>query len=106
MTPEGVEQEVYALLLYVALCRHLMASAAVLHDVPYDELSQKGAILAATDSFTRVLITLNERSAAKHLTRLLERIARRLETKRPNRSFPRRSFKPRARWRPDGRFGA
>ncbi len=103
-TPEGVEQEVVAFLLYAALCRHLMASAAELHDVPYDLISQKGAILAAGAHLTRLLCRLDERVAMRHLTHLLKRIACRLEPKRPNRSFPRRSFKPRPRWRPTGHY--
>lgn len=102
-TPEGVKQEVFAFLLYAALCRHLMASAAVLHEVPYNQISQKGAILSATAYLTRILGDLDPRLARRHLTRLLERIARCLEPKRPPRSFPRRSFKPGPRWGANGR---
>jgi len=104
-TPEGIEQEVLAFLLYVTLCRHLMASAARLHQVPYDLISQKGAILAAGAYLVRLLCALDEHEATRHLTRLLERMARRLEPKRPGRSFPRRSFKPRPRWTATGRHG-
>ncbi len=105
-TPEGVRQEVYAMMLYVALSRHLMAAAAEIHQVPYDHLSQKGAILAVSDYLTRLLLAHDVRAAARHMKRLLERIARRLEPPRPNRSFPRRSFKPRPRWTPAGRTSA
>jgi hypothetical protein len=104
-TPEGVRQEVFAMMLYVALSRHLMATAAAEHDVPYDEISQKGAILATADYLTRLLTNCNESAAETMLARLLERIARRREPKRPNRSFPRRSFKPRPRWCATGRVG-
>lgn len=100
---DGVVQEVLALHLYVALCRHMIASAAVLKNVPYDDISQKGAILATCAHLTRLLVTSDRRTSERSLLRLLDRIARRLEPKRYNRSFPRRSFKPRPRWGPNGR---
>jgi len=52
----GVEQEVYAQLLFVAITRQLMAAVAHAAEVPYDRLSQKGAILAVGDHLTRLVL--------------------------------------------------
>ena len=54
--PDGVRQEVFALLLFIALSRTLMAVTAEIHDVPYERISQKGALLAAATRFTVLLI--------------------------------------------------
>lgn len=102
---DGVRQEVYAMLLYVALTRHLMATASTMHNVAYHEISQKGAILATAGYLTRLLLASDTQTAEHVLHRLLARIARLIEKKRPGRSFPRRSFKPQPRWGPDGRRG-
>jgi len=102
---EGVRQEVYAMLLYVALTRHLMATTSDIHNVAYHEISQKGAILATAGYLTRLLLASDPRTAKHVLHRLLARISRLTEKKRPGRSFPRRSFKPGPRWGPAGRTG-
>ena len=99
---DGVRQEVFALLLFVTLSRTLMAAAAEIHQVPYDRISQKGALLAAATRFIVLLLQRPER-ARKTLDALLRRIARCLDELRRNRSCPRRSFKPSPRWGPQGR---
>ncbi len=104
-TPDGVRQEVYAMLLYVALTRHLMATASVVHRRPYQEVSQKGAILATSAYLVRLMLASEPRAARDWLRRLLTRISRLVEKKRPGRSFPRRSLKPPPRWGPAGRTG-
>ena len=104
-SPQGVRQEVYAMLLYVALTRHLMATAAAMHNQAYQEISQNGAILATASYLTRLLLASDTRTAKHVLHRLLARISKLTEKKRPGRSSPRRSFKPGPRWGPAGRTG-
>lgn len=99
---DGVRQEVFALLLFVALSRTLMAAAAQIHDVPYERLSQKGALLAAANRFTVLLLHHNLDRARDILDELLRRISRCLDARWRRRSYPRRSFKPRPRWGPNG----
>lgn len=100
--PDGVRQEVFALLLFVALSRTLMAAAAEIHKVPYERISQKGALLAAATRFTVLLLHRDPDRARQILHGLLQRISRCLDELRRQRSFPRRSFKPRPRWGPNG----
>ena len=101
--PDGVRQEVFALLLFVTLSRTLMAAAAEIHQVPYERISQKGALLAAATRFIVLLLERSPERAKKTLYALLRRIARCLDELRRNRSCPRRSFKPTSRWGPQGR---
>ena len=99
----GVRQEIYAQMLFVAITRTLMASAAREEDVPYRDLSTKGAILAVGDHITRLVLHSPRRDAAEHMRRLLRRIARAIERPRNGRSYPRRSLRPEPRWGPRGR---
>jgi hypothetical protein len=101
-SPDGVRQELFALLLFVAVSRTLMAAAAQVQDVPYERISQKGALLAAATRFTVLLIHQNPARAQETLQALFQRIARCLDELPRQRSFPRRSFKPRSRWGPQG----
>jgi hypothetical protein len=101
-TSEGVRQEVFAWLLFVALSRVLIAAAAQIQGVPYERVSQKGALLAAANRFTTLLLLCDSDRAHRVLQSLLERIARCLDEKKRHRAFPRRSFKPRSRWGPNG----
>ena len=100
---DGVRQEVFALLLFVTLSRTLMAAAAEIHHVPYERISQKGALLAAATRFIVLLLQRTPERATKTLHALLRRIARCLDELRRDRSCPRRSFKPSSRWGPQGR---
>jgi hypothetical protein len=104
-SPEGVKQEVHAMLLFTALSRYFMAAASQLHDVPFTEVSQKGAILTTAAYLTRMFLATDERAAGELMTRLLERISRITDKPRPKRSCPRRSFRPRPRWGAGGRCG-
>jgi hypothetical protein len=104
--PHGVVQEILAVMLFVAVSRFFAAVAAVEHDVPYDEVSIKGAILSLAAYVTRVMLCTDPVQAKRWLSALLQRVAGAREKRRPGRSFPRRSFKPSPRWGPGGRRGA
>jgi hypothetical protein len=101
----GVRQEILAQAIYVVIARFLLASAAKHVDARYHDLSVKSAVLALADHLTRLCLDNPER-AVHCLPRLLERIARTRDRRRPGRSCPRRSFKPGPRWGPNGRRGA
>lgn len=101
-TPEGVTQEVLAFLLYLALCRTFQAAAVKSHETPYAEVAERGTLLAVAASLTQLLIGTDESAMAARLEALLLRIARRRTRKRPGRSFPRRSFRPRPKWTAKG----
>jgi len=99
---DGVRQEVFALLLFIALSRTLMAATAEIHQVPYERISQKGALLAAANRFTVLLLHQDLDRARETLDALFRRISRCLDGRHRQRSYPRRSFKPRPRWGPNG----
>jgi hypothetical protein len=101
----GVRQEILAQAIYVVIARFLLACAADHTDSNYHDLSVKSAVLALAAHLTRLCLDDPER-AARSLPRLLERIARTRDIRRPGRSCPRRSFKPGPRWGPSGRRGA
>ncbi|MCP5067029.1 MAG: IS4 family transposase [bacterium] len=101
----GVRQEILAQAIYVVIARFLLATAAEHVDASYHDLSVKSAILALADYLTRLCLQDPER-AVRFLPRLLQRIARTRDKRRPGRSCPRRSFKPGPRWGPHGRHGA
>jgi len=103
--PHGVKQEILAQTLFVVIARFLMATAADTIGADYRDLSPKSAVLGLADYITRICLT-SPRGASRWLPRLLARIARTRDKKRPNRSFPRRSFRPGPRWGPTGRRGA
>ena len=101
----GVTQEIFAQAIYVVIARFLLASAAKHVGARYHDLSVKSAALALADYLTRLCLDDPDR-AAHSLPRLLDRIARTRDKRRPGRSFPRRSFRPGPRWGPSGRRGA
>jgi len=103
--PHGVKQEILAQALFVVIARFLMATAADAVGADYRDLSPKSAVLGLADYITRICLTAPQ-GASRWLPRLLARIARTRDKNRPNRSFPRRSFRPRPRWGPRGRQGA
>lgn len=103
-SPSGVEQEIHALVLFLAIARLLMATAARSANVPYDHLSQKAAVLGLAEYVTRLFL-LRGPEARGELRALLQRIARVREKPRPGRTHPRRSYRPRLRWGPTGRCG-
>ena len=100
--PEGVRQEVFAFLLFTTISRTLMAAASDASGAPYERLSQKSAILATARVLTVLLLQSDPAKVRAILARLLSRIATRLDPRHRQRSCPRRSFKPRSRWGPQG----
>ena len=102
-SPCGVEQEIYAQALFVAITRHLMAAASQVHDATYAEVSQKGAILAVGRALTLLALDPDRARSGNSLRRLLRRIAGARQPLRPDRHFPRRSFLPPRLWGPHGR---
>lgn len=101
----GVKQEVCASLLLLAISRYLMGAVAAMHDRPLREVSQKASVLGFADYLIRIF-RQDPRQGVKLVQRLLDRIARQREKRRPRRSFPRRSFRPTRKWTATGRRGA
>lgn len=101
----GVQQEVCASILFLAISRYLMGAVATLHDRPLHEVSQKASVLGFADYLIRIF-RQDPHQAAGLIRRLLDRIARQREKRRPRRSFPRRSFRPTPKWTATGRRGA
>ena len=67
----GVEQEIYAQALLLAVTRHLAATAAAAMDEKYEEISTKGALLAVSSCITVLAFgTLTPRE----LVALLDRV--------------------------------
>jgi hypothetical protein len=101
--PEGVRQEVFAFLLFTAITRMLMAAASRTSKVPYARISQKRAILATARALTALLLETTPDRARQILAALRSRITARLDPEHRRRACPRRSFRPRSRWGPNGR---
>ena len=104
-SPDGIKQEIHALVLFLAIARVIMATAAKVHEAKYEELSQKAAVLGLADYVTRLFLATDQDYALKELLVLLRRISRHRYKPRPGRSHPRVSFRPRLRWGPGGRCG-
>ena len=100
-----VRQEILAQAIYVVVARFLLAAAAEHVGARYHDLSVKSAVFALAAYLTRLCLDDPDR-AVYCLPRLLERVARTRDKRRPGRSCPRRSFKPGPRWGPSGRRGA
>ena len=105
-SPAGVKQEIHALVLFLAIARVLMATAAKAAGADYDSLSQKSAVLGLAAYVSRLFLAPDEQVAIRDLRALLRRIVRIRDKRRPGRSHLRRSFRPRLRWGPGGRLGA
>ncbi len=103
--PHRVEQEILVQALFMSISRFLMACAGKDVEGSLSELSIKYAILGVASYVTRIFLDA-PKSRSSWLPRLLERIARTRDKKRPGKSCPRRSFKPGLRWGPEGRRGA
>jgi hypothetical protein len=99
----GVEQEIHAVALYVAITRYLMAAAAKESNVPYEDLSPKSGALGLAAYVLRLLLACDANQAAPFLDQVLRRIIKTKDSKRPGRRWPRRSFKPCRRWDVRGR---
>ncbi len=98
----GIEQEILAQAIFVAIARFLLALAADDAEAKYDDLSVKAAVLACAAYLTRMFLD-DPHDRIEWLPRLLARIARTREKRRPGRSCPRRSFQPAPRRGPNGR---
>jgi hypothetical protein len=104
-SPSGVLQEVHALVLFIAITRLCMSTAASSAGREYDSLSQKAAVLGFAAYVTRVFLAEDLDQALRSLQDLFTRILRAREKKRPRRSYPRRSLQPSPGWGPNGRRG-
>ena len=101
----NIREEIHALVLFLAIARVLMATAAKVESADYESLSQKSAVLGLATYITRLFLESDGDFANDELRALLQRIVRNREPKRPQRSAPRVSVRPRARWDPSGRVG-
>lgn len=104
-SPVGIEQEIRALVLFLAIARVLMATAAKASGVDYPSMSQKAAVLGLAAYVTRLFLATDPDYSRRELEALLRRIAGIPYKRRPGRASPRVSFKPRLRWGPSGRCG-
>lgn len=104
-SPAGIKQEIHALILFLAIARVLMATAAKATGADYDSLSQKAAVLGLAAYVTRLFLSADQDFALRELHALIQRIAKIPYKRRPRRSFPRVSHRPRLRWGPSGRVG-
>lgn len=105
-SPAGIKQEIHALVLFLAIARVLMLTAARAARVDYDSLSQKSAVLGLASYLTRIMLKTRPECAIEHVQRLLSRILATREKPRPGRRAPRVSYRPRPRWSATGRCGA
>jgi hypothetical protein len=106
MTVAGVEQEIYAFFLFIALAQSMRLVAAHGTEFDHRDLSQKAAILATGRALVSLILSpIATRRWRDTFQRTAHRITRRVDKRRPGRSFPRRSFQPRLRWGPVGRLG-
>lgn len=94
----GVKQEIYAMYLYFAITRTILAAAIGDRDVGDRYIPQRNAFFKLADVFTELLLSQELRDAKATLNRLLQALRRSLETRRRSRAYPRRSFKPPSRW--------
>jgi len=99
----GIEQEIYALVLFLTMARVVMATAARVNEVKAEELSQKATVLGVAEYVSRLFLATESDYALDQLNQLLWRICRHRYKRRPDRSYPRVSFRTRARWGPTGR---
>ena len=104
-SPDGVRQEIHALVLFLAIARVIMATAAKAAGVDYGSLSQKSAILGLAAYVTRLFLSADADFALRELQALLHRITKLPYKRRPGRASPRVSYRPRLRWGPSGRVG-
>jgi len=105
-SPSGAVQEIHALILFLLITRVLMATAAKTTGAEYESLSQKSAVLGLAAYVTRLFLSADRGAALLELQALIQRILRTRDKRRPGRSLPRVSFRPRLRWGPRGRCGA
>jgi len=105
-TAEGVRQEIGALMLLLAISRVMRAAADEAVEDPQKFVSQKGAVLSFRHHLLAILLGERPDRVALSIVRAMERMLMTLDHRRPDRSYPRRSFRPRPKWGPSGRLGA
>lgn len=99
----GIKQEIHALVLFLAMARVIMATAAKVNEVKFEELSQKAAVLGLAEYVSRIFLATDSDYALDQLRQLLSRICRHRYKRRTGRKHERVSFRPRLRWGPRGR---
>jgi len=104
-SPAGIRQEIHALVLFLAIARAMMLTAAKSAGVDYASLSQKAAILGLARYLTRLLLETRHQRALEHVQHLLRSALTGREKPRPGRQAPRISYRPRLRWGATGRCG-
>ncbi len=107
LSPRGVRQEIGALTLHLALSRVLACEAekAMTTD-PTAFISQKAAVLTFHRHLIGLLLDDDPDSVRSRIQEAIERVQRALDRRRPSRSFPRVSWKPRRKWGPRGKTRA
>lgn len=104
-SPAGIKQELHALVLFLAIARVLMLTAARSAGVDYASLSQKAAILGLARHLTRLLLETQTERTVDHVQQLLRRALTARAKPRPGRRAQRVSYRPRLRWGATGRCG-
>jgi Transposase DDE domain len=104
-SPAGIKQEIHALVLFLAIARVLMLTAAKSAGVDYASLSQKAAVLGLARYLTRLMLETRTERAVDHVQHLLRHALTAREKPRPGRRAPRISYRPRLRWGATGRCG-
>ena len=102
-TAQGVEQEVYAAILFLALSRLVTHTAELkLDDCGQIEdglrLTQKASVLVLQVWLTRLFLAQSQPRASEAMRSILAKASRVLDRSPRDRHFPRRSKKPRLRW--------
>jgi hypothetical protein len=105
-TAEGVRQEIGALMLFLAISRVMATVADEAVDDPKKFVSQKGAVLSFGYHLLAILLEERPDRVMASIVRSMERMLLTLDRRRPGRSYPRRSFRPRRKWGPTGHMGA
>lgn len=102
----GIRHEIGALMLFLAMSRTLATLADEYVEEPDMFVSQKGAVLVMRRSLLAILLEQQLSRMLDAIRLALVRALRTLDERRPDRSFERRSFRPRLKWGPTGRVGA
>ncbi len=103
--PSGVEQEFGALTLLYAMSRILAEQAGKQIEEPKKYISQKAAVLGMGTLLMKVQLAPDAPRALQFIESAMLRLLRTLDKRRPDRSYPRRSYKPSPKWGPGGRRG-
>jgi len=100
----GVEQEVFAFALFVALSRHLAVAAAERAAVSVHVIARKHCMLALARCLAIAIMMDDRARAHEKLDATIAVLSKRRTPERPERSYPRVSFKPRKRWCAKGKL--